>query len=64
MSTAEVAAMWMEKVDQSEVGNQVTTKYLDTVMKLKRNLFCDADADCLATTCAAAQTAAATPHAR
>ena len=36
--------MWKEKVDQAEVGDQVTLKYLDTALKLKRKLFGDADA--------------------
>ena len=44
LSSAEVAEMWKEKVDQAEVGDQVSPKYLATSMKLKRKLFGDADA--------------------
>ena len=44
LTSIEVAAMWKEKVDQTEVVDQVTARYLDVVMKLKRKLFSDADA--------------------
>ena len=44
LTSIEVAEMWKEKVDQAEVGDQVTARYLDVVMKLKRKLFSDENA--------------------
>ena len=44
LTSVDVADMWKQKVQQSEAGDQVTARYLDVVMKLKRKLFSDAGA--------------------
>ena len=44
LTSVEVAEMWKEKVDQAEVGDQITPRHLDVVMKLKRKHFSDENA--------------------